>query len=160
MTKEPFLELGASAVPHSRATHAVDRDSKKKTIRYADTLYTEEKETTKEQFERRLKAMDYRFGFNYNTQKFPWPSNSFKIVYSHASLSNYGNPSHAFKEAYRVLKHGGKIIFDAVGNKEALLKIKTKLLDAGFSNISIRIEEGYVYKGENKYNAKVSATKR
>ena len=157
--REPFLELGASAVPNSRATHAIDRDSKKKTIHMADTLYREERETTKEQFERRLQSMDYKFGFNYNTKKFPWPNNSFKIVYSRASLGNYGNPSHAFKESYRVLKRGGKLIFDMNGTKEELLRIKSKLVNIGFVEISIRVGNPYTYKGKTKYSAKISAIK-
>ncbi len=159
MTKDPFLELGASAVPHPRATHAIDRDSKKRTLNFANTLYKDEGETTKEKFERRIKQMDYKFGFNYNTQKFPWPNNSFKIVYSHASLSHYGNPSHAFKEAYRVLKHGGKLIFDASGTKRQLINLKKKLIDIEFSNISIRIGEEYTHEGKTEYDTKVSAIK-
>jgi ubiquinone/menaquinone biosynthesis C-methylase UbiE len=154
------LELGASAVPHSKTTHAIDRDSKSKTIRFADTLYHEEGETSKEKFERRLKAMDYKFGFNYNTQKFPWPNNSFKVVYSKASLGSYGNPAHAFKESYRVLKSGGILKFDVGGTKEYLLKIKQKLSDVGFVNIKITMGEAYVYKGVAKHSAKITATKR
>lgn len=154
------LELGASAVPHSKTTHAIDRDSKSKTIRYADTLYREEGETSKEKFERRLKAMDYKFGFNYNTQKFPWPNNSFKIVYSKASLGNYGNPSHAFKESYHVLKSGGVLKFDMGGTKEYLLKIKQKLSDVGFANITTRVTDTYIHTGVTKYDAKITATKK
>jgi len=160
MTKEPFLELGASAVPHRNATHAIDRDSKKRTLNFANTLYKEEGETTKEQFERRLKAMDYKFGFNYNTQKFPWPNNSFKVVYSKASLGSYGNPAHAFKESYRVLKHGGKLVFDSHGTKIHLMNLKKKLADNGFVNIHMtQTEESYVYKGKTIYDVKISAIK-
>jgi hypothetical protein len=83
--KEPFLDLGASAVPHSKATRAVDFDSKRKVVGWIKE-YTEDskKPTTKEKLERKLKSMDYRFRFNYNTQKFPWSNNSFKVVYSNA----------------------------------------------------------------------------
>lgn len=161
MKREPFLELGASAVPHPKATHAIDRDSKSKTVHYADTLYREEGETTKEKFERKLKAMDYRFGFNYNSQKFPWPNNSFKVVYSKASLGHYGNPSNAFKESYRVLKHGGKLIIDNFGGTETkIIKLRKMIANAGFSNITIKLnKDAHIYNGEKDYSGKLTATK-
>jgi ubiquinone/menaquinone biosynthesis C-methylase UbiE len=154
------LELGASAIPHSKTTHAVDRASKSKTIKESDTLYREEKLTTKEKFERRLKAMDYKFGFNYNTQKFPWPNNSFKVVYSKASLGNYdGNISHALKESYRVLKSGGILKFDVILSKPNLEKLKRALSTVGFINIRFRLGKSLIYKGVTKYDVTITANK-
>jgi SAM-dependent methyltransferase len=159
--KEPFLELGASAVPHSKATHAVDLDSKQKTMQFANTLYREEGDTTPEKFERRLKSMDYRFGFNYNTQRFPWPNESFKTVYSSGSLGHYGNPQNAFKEAYRVLKHNGKLIIDQFGGSEPqMINLRRMIINTGFKNISIKLsKEVSMYKGEKNYSGKLTATK-
>jgi SAM-dependent methyltransferase len=163
MTKVPFLELGASAVPHRNATHAVDRDSKKQTIKWIREEYTENSNTpiTLSQFEHRLKQMDYKFRFNYNTQKFPWPNNSFKTVYSTASLGNYGgNVLHAFKESYRVLKHGGQIKFDVIGTKQHIIKIKELLIKSGFGSILIKKNGKPIsYEGKIKYPVKIAAIK-
>jgi SAM-dependent methyltransferase len=162
MKREPFLDLGASAVPHRSATHAVDRDSKTKVVGWIKE-YTEDSgtPTTKEKLERKLKSMDYRFGFNYNTQKFPWPNNSFKVVYSNASLGRYGNPKNAFKESYRVLKHGGKLIIDSFGgSREQIQKVKTMIVNTGFTNVTIKLDKDvYIHNGKENYSGKLTATK-
>ena len=113
--KEPFLDMGAGIRPHSRSTHAVDYNPNSPISKYE--IYEEyndlKKLPSKENIERRLKSMDYKFNFNYNTQKLPWPNNSFKVVYSNGSLGVYGKQP-AFKESFRVLKHGGKLDYGMV----------------------------------------------
>ena len=126
---------------------------------YSNRNNYKEGDTTKEHFEQRLKQMDYRFNFNYNTLKLPWPNNSFKIVYSHASLGGYGKLS-AYKEAYRVLKHGGKLQFDMKGTKK-MVENKMKMLhDIGFKSIRIvKSSEAYELQNKIQYTVVIQATK-
>lgn len=163
MTKEPFLDLGASNIPHPRATHAVDSFSRKlmfnKKDMYSNKNDYKEGDTTKERFEQRLKQMDYKFNFNYNTHKLPWPNNSFKIVYSRASLGVYGKFS-AFKEAYRVLKSGGKLTFDMSGTKKMIENKINLLHEIGFVKIkTTKSSQPYEHQNKIYYSVMISATK-
>jgi SAM-dependent methyltransferase len=163
MKKEPFLDLGANNIPHPKATHAVDMWTKKYMLNkeniYAKKNNFKEGDTTKETFERRLKQMDYIFHFNYNTKRLPWPNNSFKIVYSNASLGGYGKVP-AFKESYRVLKHGAKLEF-TMGNTQKSIENKMKMLhEVGFKEIKIiKRSEPWMLKGKVTYNVTITATK-
>ena len=163
MKKEPFLDLGANNIPHPKATHAVDMWTKNYMLN-KDNIYSkknnfEEGDITKETFERRLKQMDYIFHFNYNTQKLPWPNNSFKVVYSRASIGGSGKVL-AFKEAHRVLKHGGKLEFTIRGTKKTI-ENKMKMLDGiGFKEIKIiKSSEPWIFKGKVTFDITISAIK-
>lgn len=157
------LDMGASNIPHPKATHAVDIWTKKymlgKSDIYSNKNNFKEGDTTKETFERKLKAMDYRFHFNYNTTKLPWPSNSFNLVYSGNSIGGYGKPA-AFKEAHRVLKNGGVLKFNMGGTKKTIENKMKMLHDIGFRNIKItKSSEPWMIKNKVIYNATITATK-
>ena len=143
--KEQFLDLGASNSPHPRATHAVDKMSKpavfKETFKSKYLIHG----ITKAEFENKLKQMDYKFNFNYNTQKLPWPNNSFKMVYSNGSLGNFGKVA-AFREAYRVLKHGGKLIFTFSKYEEKYYEMIKMLKNIGFIKMHNTQGETQIYK--------------
>ncbi len=130
--KPKVLDMGAGYMPHPQATHAVDFANKIK-------LDEEDKSNYKIEYHRnlenKLKSMDYKLKINYNTQRLPWPNNSFNKVYSNGSLGTYGK-LHAFQEAYRVLKHGGKLEYGMVeGTKEEIQKKMILPYKAGFINI-------------------------
>lgn len=135
--KRKVLDMGAGIRPHSGATHAVDLAPMVSITKelVVDNYNDLKRIPSKESVERRLKSMDYKFNFNYNTNKLPWPNNSFKLVYSNGSLGENGKLS-AFKEIYRVLKHGGKLSYGMIGGPEENIKRKMKILyDVGFKNI-------------------------
>ncbi len=48
-----------------------------------------------------------------NTEKLPWPDNSFDFVTAWCVLPHLENPFHAAREAHRVLKPGGIFLFSA-----------------------------------------------
>jgi len=164
--KKHVLDLGAHAVPHPRATHAVDHDSKKSILYTAenDLNYHDKREkpygyTTKRIIENRLKKIDYRFNFNYNTQKLPWSNNYFDTIYSQGSLYVYGKPF-AYKEIYRVLKHGGRLIYDIGDTKERLDKHFKMLKEIGFTSGRIHNSGKYIYKGKERISGKMWVYKK
>ena len=132
--KYTLLDMGSGVHPHPKATHAVDRSSNIKHLTPPEIK--EYREDAKRNLELKLKQMDYRLNFNYNTQKLPWPNNSFNMVYSNGSIGTYGKRA-AYKEAFRVLKHGGILKFGAVASTsiEGIKKVGQMLKDIGFINV-------------------------
>jgi len=164
--KPKVLDMGAHAFPHPRATHAVDIVSKR-SVQYTadkdpDAHDKREKPygyTTKKILENRLKKIDYRFNFNYNTQKLPWSNNYFDTIYSQGSLYAYGKPF-AYKEIHRVLKHGGRLIYDIGDTKEKLEKHFKMLKEIGFTSGNIHGVGTYMYKGEKRISGKMWVYKK
>jgi ubiquinone/menaquinone biosynthesis C-methylase UbiE len=158
--------MGAHALPHPRSTHAVDIVDKKSVLWAAENeqdMHDKREKpygyTTKRILENRLKKIDYRFNFNYNTQKLPWPNNYFDTIYSQGSLHAYGKPF-AYKEIYRVLKQGGRLIYDIGDTRERLNKHFKMLKEIGFASGGIHNAGTYVYKGKERIGGKMWVYKK
>lgn len=137
--KSKILDVGAGVFPHPRATHAVDAINKKSVYNVSKKDFDEYKQDYKNEYnrslERKLKSLNYKFGINYNTQRLPYPNNSFDKIYSNGSLGTYGK-LHAFKEVFRILKHGGKLEYGSINGTKKELETKLKIpAAAGFVNI-------------------------
>jgi ubiquinone/menaquinone biosynthesis C-methylase UbiE len=158
--KKLILDMGAANIPYPHATHAVDLVSKRGAL--TDEFNTKNDyyngEITKQRFENMLKYMDYKFNFNYNTQKLPWPNNYFDIIFSNGSIGAYGKEN-AYKEAYRVLKHGGKLKFTVGEPMEKLQKKGQMLTKIGFTKVHLIQAGTYMYKGEKMWGGFMVATK-
>jgi SAM-dependent methyltransferase len=156
--KPVVLDMGAGINPHPKATHAVDVSYRPKNIKHAVETYGSGLTTVKK-LENKLKSVDYKFNFNYNMQKLPWPSNHFDMIYSNGSLGANGK-SFAYKEIYRVLKHGGKLSFGQVGDTiEKIEKIIHTLKEIGFVKVRVVDFGSYMYKGVKRYTGWVKASK-
>ena len=151
--KQKILDMGAGANPYPRATHAIDATKKLHPTKEEINFYKAEHGKN---LETKLKQMDYKIKINYNTQKLPWPDNSFKMVYSNGSLAENGN-LHAYKEAYRVLKHGGKLKYGMiVGTKQEIQKKMQLPQKAGF--INVHTGKIYVTPKQTKNKGEILAT--
>jgi SAM-dependent methyltransferase len=155
-----ILDMGAANIPYPYATHAVDLVSKHGAL--TDEFNAKNDyyngEITKQRFENMLKYIDYKFNFNYNTQKLPWQNNYFDLIFSNGSIGKYGKEN-AFKEAYRVLKRGGKLKFTVGDTMEKLHKKGQMMADIGFIKIHLIHAGSYIYKGEKIWGGQMVATK-
>jgi SAM-dependent methyltransferase len=157
---ERILDMGAANIPHPISTHAVDSGSKKITLscNFSNKNDYVNGYITKPTFERMLERMDYRFNFNYNTTKLPWPDNFFDVVYSNGSIGRYGKP-YAYKEAYRVLKRGGRLDFSTGGTKERIQKLFDMLQGIGYKQAGTDEFGSYMYNGKQQYGGHIIAIK-
>jgi ubiquinone/menaquinone biosynthesis C-methylase UbiE len=57
-----------------------------------------------------LKGINIKTGVDFDKDKLPYEDNFFDIIYSKSLMEHLSNPENFLREAYRVLKPGGKII--------------------------------------------------
>ncbi len=56
------------------------------------------------------RGIEIKKGINFNTDILPYPNDFFDVIFSKSLMEHLVNPEHYLKEAYRILKPGGKII--------------------------------------------------
>jgi hypothetical protein len=168
--KNPILDMGAAHFPYPRATHAMNNG---KNYPLTKEEVREYKNETNRNLERKMDTLDYRHNLNYNTMKLPWKNNTFKMIYSSGSLGTYGK-LFAYKEAYRVLQHGGKLkfnvgtipdksningIFSKEESKQRIKKIMQMLYDIGFRKIYVADQGFYIVNNKKYYTGWIISTK-
>lgn len=140
--KQPFLDMGARANPHPYATDATEVGPR----RWVNQQVREEETEGRmnlDLFRNRLKKdLKYHFEFDYNRRKLPYPDNHFEVVYSRGSMT-YAATQHAYKEVYRVLKHGGKLILDTGASERSITKTIDTLKKYGFKNVTFKQRDAY-----------------
>lgn len=153
------LDIGAGTTPDIRATHAIEKEKRRsKWLKQGQKFCVDQlKPVGLTDFDRAAmrgmwSEIEYKYGVNFNKDRFPYPDNYFDMVVSSNALLRplTGGSLNAFREAHRVVKVGGKIEVKFAGSdtKEGLKKhlnfITQSLRLVGFHNIQ---------QGRSKYSS-------
>ncbi len=156
--KKPFLDMGAGCRPHPYATDAVEEGDRKWVTQQVKED-EEEGVINLELFRNKLKkGLNYHFGFNYNKKNLPYPDNYFEVIHSRGSMTYAATP-HAFKEVYRTLKPGGKLILVTGDTENHLRKHVEVLKKQGFKKIEFKPISAYKIKNKIHYHGNLIGIK-